>query len=492
MRSKLFLLPAGIAVCLTTAAVLGAPNEVKVSELAPGVFFRKAQLEPKFTGCNQGWVVFRDYVLVIDANFPGQAEEVIKVIRQHTDKPIRFVFDTHYHGDHADGNQQYEQIGATVVAQERSQPLFQTKGAEGFARSKQEAGTKDEYGALKYAMPSLYFSHKLVFDDGEQRVELLFLGHAHTAGDAVAWLPRHRILFTGDACVNGAFNYTGDSNTESWISVLGAMEDLDPRHVAPGHGELAGKELLAMQKRYFVELRQSIRAATEAGKTLDQVKQSHDLPFYKEWTGVEARTRVENIEHVFSELTKNKKSLGESKRFRRWQSLPVGDGYAAVAAWERLGQIDEDARWSSLAGLYLRCDSVMRKQLREYFSDRADDLRQMPLYVCRVAAQLRTADDVDGLRRALAIAAIEGGRSDSAQGAAAQISLTLLRHGAARAGIDSDALFRQIQEPEFLTPESQLLFENVRTMETAKTIAVVRDSGPAEWVAEFRPRTGQE
>jgi glyoxylase-like metal-dependent hydrolase (beta-lactamase superfamily II) len=482
-------LSVSIAVSLTTAAavVVGAPNEVKVSELAPGVFFRKAQLEPKFTGCNQGWVVFRDYVLVLDANFPGQAEEVIKVIRQHTEKPIRFVFDTHYHGDHADGNQQYEKIGATVVAQERSQPLFQTKGAEGFARSKQEAGTKDEYGALRYAMPSLYFSHKLVFDDGEQRVELLFLGHAHTAGDAVAWLPRHRILFTGDACVNGAFNYTGDSNTESWISVLGAMEDLDPQHVAPGHGELAGKELLAMQKRYFVELRQSIRKAIEGGKTLDQIKQSHELPFYKEWTGVEARTRVENIEHVFSELSAVKKSLGESKRFRRWQGLPAGNGYAAVAAWERLGKSDEDARWGGLAELYLRSDSVMRKQIRDYFSDRADDLRQMPLYVRRTAAQLRTADDVDGLRRALAIAAIEGGRSDVADGTASQTALVLLRHGAARAGIDSDPLFRQIQEPEFLTPENQWLFEQIRTMEASKSAAVVRATGPAEWATELSP-----
>jgi cyclase len=202
----LFLMP--------TAPAWSAPNETKITELAPGVFFRKAQTEP-FTGCNQGWVVFKDYVLVIDANFPGQAEDVIKVIKQYTDKPIRFVFDTHYHGDHADGNMQYSKIGATVVAHERSQPLFQTKGIDGFKNAQKSKDRKAEYGPLTYVMPSLYFSHKLIFDDGHQRVELLFLGHAHTAGDAVAWLPKHGILFTGDACVNGAFNYTGDSDTES-------------------------------------------------------------------------------------------------------------------------------------------------------------------------------------------------------------------------------------------------------------------------------------
>ena len=217
--------------------------------------------------------------MLFRSNFPGQAEEVIKVIRKYTDKPIRFAFDTHYHGDHADGNQQYEKIGATVVAHERSQPLFQTKGIDAFMQAKKDAERQGEYGPLAYAMPSLYFSHKLIFDDGNQRVELLFLGHAHTAGDAVAWLPRHGILFTGDACVNGAFNYTGDSNTESWISVLTAMEELQPKQVAPGHGELAGKELIAMQRRYFVELRAAVRKSIDALMAAGLVESSQRAPY---------------------------------------------------------------------------------------------------------------------------------------------------------------------------------------------------------------------
>ena len=93
-----------------------APTETTVTELAPGVFFRKTQTKPEFIGCNQGWIVFKDFVLVIDANFPNQAEEVIKLIRQTTNKPIRYVFDTHYHGDHADGNQKYTKLGAVEVA----------------------------------------------------------------------------------------------------------------------------------------------------------------------------------------------------------------------------------------------------------------------------------------------------------------------------------------------------------------------------------------
>ncbi|MCP3691582.1 MAG: MBL fold metallo-hydrolase [Planctomycetaceae bacterium] len=296
-----------ITICLLLAtisiSVVDAwfiPTRTTVTELAPGVFFRKTQNEPEFIGCNQGWVVFKDFVLVIDANFPNQAEKVIKLIRKHTNKPIRYVFDTHYHGDHADGNEMYVRLGATAVASARSKAQFETKGVVGFEKSQQEK--PGEYGKLPYRKPSLYFPNRLVFDDGTQRVELIHFGHAHTLGDAVAWLPKHQILFTGDACVNGAFNYTGDSNTESWITVLNQMEELPIKVMAPGHGELGDKKMIQLQRRYFVELRAEIRKAIKAGKALDQIKQEIDLPFYEQWTGVDVKTRTENIEHVYQEL----------------------------------------------------------------------------------------------------------------------------------------------------------------------------------------------
>jgi glyoxylase-like metal-dependent hydrolase (beta-lactamase superfamily II) len=278
------------------------PTKTTVTELAPGVYFRKTQTKPVFIGSNNGIVVFKDFVLVIDANFPGQAQEVIKLVKTITDKPIRYVFDTHHHGDHADGNVRFTEIGATAVASERSQLLFETKGREGFERAK--TSKPDEYGKLEYATPSMYFHDRLVLDDGEQRVEFLWLGHGHTAGDAVAWLPEHGVLFTGDACVNGAFNYTGDSDTASWINLLSSLQELPVKYIGPGHGELAGKELLDKQKSYFVELRAAVKKLIDKGRTLDQIKAEIDLPSYKEWTGVDVKMQTENIEHVYGELTK--------------------------------------------------------------------------------------------------------------------------------------------------------------------------------------------
>lgn len=304
-KRKRALIVGSTFLILTAVAGLASgwfvPTETVITELAPGIFFRKVETEPKFIGCNQGWVVFKDFVLVIDASFPDQASEVIKLIRKTTDKPIRYVFDTHYHGDHADGNQKYAAVGASTVAAEDSKSQFETKGLAGFEKSKQ--ANPAVYGNLNYQKPDVYFPQKLVIDDGTQRVELLHFGHAHTPGDAVAWLPKAGLLFTGDACANGAFNYMGDSNSASWIRVLGEMQKLPVKNVCPGHGEMADAGLLEKQKRYFTELREAVQNLIDKKKSLDEIKQQIEIPFYKEWTGVDVKTRTENIEFVYGELT---------------------------------------------------------------------------------------------------------------------------------------------------------------------------------------------
>lgn len=304
-RSKRLLVVGSTLLILAAVAGLASgwfvPTQTAVTELAPGVFFRKTATEPAFIGCNQGWVIFKDFVLVIDANFPNQAEEVIRLIRKTTDKPIRYVFDTHYHGDHADGNQKFAAIGATPIASEDSRSQFDTKGLAGFEKAKK--ANPAVYGDLDYQKPILYFPRKLVIDDGTQRVELIHFGHAHTPGDAVAWLPKQGLLFTGDACVNGAFNYTGDGNTASWIRVLSEMQKLPVKRVCPGHGEMGGADVLEQQKRYFVELREAVQRLIDKGRALEEIRRQIDVPAFKEWTGVDVKTRAENIEFVYSELT---------------------------------------------------------------------------------------------------------------------------------------------------------------------------------------------
>src|SRR5258708_27711513 len=160
-------------------------NEVK--EVAPGVFFRYSSISATdkdvvFGGSNNIWVVFEDYVVVIDANFPKEAGDVIEAIKKTTDKPIRYVLDTHHHGDHSYGNAVFAQAGASIIAQAKCAGLLRASGAKEFAEAGRGPTGRKDVAASALKVPNLVFDDKLVLDDGQQRVEFLFFGHAHTKG----------------------------------------------------------------------------------------------------------------------------------------------------------------------------------------------------------------------------------------------------------------------------------------------------------------------
>lgn len=247
----------------------------KVEKVAEGVYFHEGDIGRK-GHCNNGWVIFKDYVLVIDANFPSGALEIIPKIRALTDKPIRFAFDTHHHGDHAYGNQVWVENGAVPVAHSgviTAMKKYETGhygGAPG--RWEDTAKGRPDVAASRLQPPTLLYNKDLIFDDGSQRVELLHFGTAHTEGDGFAWMPKERILFTGDAAVNGAYNYTGDGNIGDWVRTLEAVVKLEPKIVCPGHGPMGGPEVVEDQLAYFREMRAAVKKLVDAGRKPDEVK----------------------------------------------------------------------------------------------------------------------------------------------------------------------------------------------------------------------------
>jgi len=226
---------------------------------------------------------------------------VIEAIKKTTDKPIRYVLDTHHHGDHAYGNDVFGKAGASIVAQSNCARLLRVNGPKEFSEAGRGPTGRKDVAASKLKVPNVVFDDKLVLDDGTQRVEFLFAGHAHTAGDAFAYLPKQKLLCTGDACVNGAYNFMGHSDSASWIRVLERLQQLDVKMVCPGHGPVAGKDLLERQKDYFVELRRQVKKGIDAGQEVEDIIKGIDMPWYKEWTGV--TPAGDNVKHVYAELT---------------------------------------------------------------------------------------------------------------------------------------------------------------------------------------------
>ena len=277
-----------ILVALTACLLVGLLTQRQfavqvntVKELAPGVYFHEGDLRGK-GHCNNGWVIFDDYVLVLDANFPSGAQEIIPKIKAQTNKPIRFAFDTHHHGDHAYGNQVWAENGAVPVAHENVIAEMR-KYETGFfggkpGRWEGEAKARDDLKTSKLKPPSLLYRDVMIFDDGTHRVELRYFGIGHTQGDGFAWLPKEKILFTGDAAVNGPYNYMGDGESAAWIETLANAQKLGAATVAPGHGPVGDGGVIDAQRQFFIALRSEVEK--RKGSTPDRVQA--DVPAIRE------------------------------------------------------------------------------------------------------------------------------------------------------------------------------------------------------------------
>lgn len=249
----------------------------RVREIAPGVFVWLGDRE-KRQPANCGWVELSDYVLVIDANFPWGAREIIPEIKRTTRKPIRFVFNTHYHGDHAFGGDLFAKEGAAIVCSQDCGLESRTKGQAGWDRNT-ETG-EFSLKPYKLAHPSIVFPERMVFDDGKHRVELIRVGPGHSKGDAVAYLPKQRILFTGDLCVNwksGNNVADADADPENWVRALEKMAGWDVGTVVVGHGAIGDKGTLRGQAGYLEDMWKQVRAGKRSGKSADQLVKEIDL-----------------------------------------------------------------------------------------------------------------------------------------------------------------------------------------------------------------------
>jgi cyclase len=248
----------------------------RVKELAPGVYFWQGDRELR-EPANCTWIVFKDYVLVIDANFPWGARKILPQIKAVTNKPIRFVFDTHYHGDHTYGNSVFTDQGAAILCSADCAEELRTKGERGFTNYKDQ---EHPLTGAHFEPATITFSDAMVFDDGTHRVEITKVGPGHSKGDSIAYLPKEKILVTGDLCVtwsSGNNVADPDADHDNWVRALDRMSKLDAKIVIPGHGTPAGPEALRAQAGYLSDMISQVRSGKRAGKTADQLAAEIDL-----------------------------------------------------------------------------------------------------------------------------------------------------------------------------------------------------------------------
>jgi cyclase len=236
---KLFLLGA-------LAAALPVLAEVKLTQIVPGVWFRAGM-------CNTVIIEMKDYLVVVDSSVPEGAVETAAAAKQVSSKPVKYVLVTHHHFDHTGGDAFWTKAGAVTVA------------FPGVVEEMKRGAAKDE-------LPKQLVEGDLfTLDDGQRRIEFRYFGYAHTRGDGWVYLPKEKVLCSGDAVLNGPMNYTLNANIKNWPEVIRRAEKLDVEHVLPGHGNPAGKDLMERQAQFLIELRAAVEKAVKDGKKLEDL-----------------------------------------------------------------------------------------------------------------------------------------------------------------------------------------------------------------------------
>ena len=281
----------------------------------------------------------REVFVVDSCQTPSAAREDIAQIRQWTDKPVRYLLNTHWHEDHNGGNHEYmtafpslaiiahpetrKQMdeyapsltalwlkGAADIRATLNQRLETGKGREGKPLTEaQRADFKEqlqlldripeEAKAFVYQAPTLTFERELAIDIGGTEVQVKHLGRANTAGDALVYLPKEKILVTGDILVH-PIPYTFDGYPSEWIHTLEAMVQLPADTIVPGHGDVLqdkqfAYDVIDMMKSVVAQVEQQFRKNPNV--TLDEVTKAMDLKVFRQKLAGDDQTNGRNFDN---------------------------------------------------------------------------------------------------------------------------------------------------------------------------------------------------
>lgn len=208
------------------------PKEITFEQLTENTWVYVEEGDP-----TSGVIIGDDGLMVIDTRAtPIAAEDLIRRVRQVTDKPFRYVVLTHYHAVRVLGAAAY---GAEhIIASEPTMEMIRERGEADY---KSEA---DRFPRLFQGIesipgltwPTMTFSDRMTVMMGDLEVQIMHPGRGHTRGDTIVWVPSQKVLFSGDLVENGATPYTGDAHLRDWPATLDKLRALQPEYLIPGRG----------------------------------------------------------------------------------------------------------------------------------------------------------------------------------------------------------------------------------------------------------------
>ncbi|MEO8605887.1 MAG: MBL fold metallo-hydrolase [bacterium] len=233
--------------------------------------------------------------------------EYARVWRQ----PATRVVNTHHNGDHCWGNQLFP--GAELIGHRLCAAAFGKEKPEAMQALRSMVDAPDpavanlarelapyDFSGIQLTPPTTLFDERLDLDVDGMRVELIYVGPAHTAGDTIVYLPEQRIVFTGDVLFRLCTPIGWEGTYNGWINALDRIAALDPAVVVPGHGPLCGVEGLREMQAYLRYIRSESAVHFAAGRTVEEASMRIDLGPYASWT--EPERIVFNVARAYREL----------------------------------------------------------------------------------------------------------------------------------------------------------------------------------------------
>ena len=266
-----------------------------IEEVGAGVF-GYVQLDGSWGLNNTGFVVGPESVLVIDTCFTERRSRWFReaVERTAPGKPIRTLVNTHHHGDHTHGNWVFAD-SATIVGHEKCREQVI---AAGHSTTGLFPGV--EWGEIRIAPPEVTFEERLTLWVDELRVELTYMGPAHTTNDIVAWIPERGVLYTGDLVFNGGTPFAMMGSVVGWLEALERLRALGAETIVPGHGPACGTEAFREQEAYLHWLQEIASKGFEAGASPLEVARETDLGRFAGL--LDPERLVGNLHRAYSEL----------------------------------------------------------------------------------------------------------------------------------------------------------------------------------------------
>jgi len=260
------------ALAITCASLLTLPASTQAPPklVTPGVWFLEGDSHAGY--CNSVVIEMRDYLILIDPSYPGRSRELLQQIPTLSPKPVRYVFDTHAHGDHAYGNSLWSKAGAKTMAFAGVTEEMNLYEPERWRAAIAKRDDVRSLGETNVQLPSISLrDNKFVLRDKTREVDFLYLGWGHTRGDGWVWLPKEHILCTGDAAVNGPRNKLWDADIANWPRVIDKAAALGPTTVLPGHGAAGGPEILTGQAEFLRDLYSAVAEQLHKAVPLAQI-----------------------------------------------------------------------------------------------------------------------------------------------------------------------------------------------------------------------------